>query len=211
MWYRHPERATFVQIGANDGITNDPLYGALGLERLESRWIGLQVEPAPMLFGNVTTLHRNASGWSFYNGAMANSTLCRNGVVTFLESTGFKGQLSTLNEKSEHRGVLTPKNRSCMASFDELLGRYASPAFIRSTYFQSVYHVDLLVIDVEGFDDKVIALIDWDTLSPHCIFFEIIHINATNVLSLLKRKGYAIHADAFDALACRVVSGATLK
>lgn len=212
MWYRRNERATFIQIGANDGVTNDPLYIALGLERLESKWIGLQVEPSPALFANVTNLHRNASGWSFYNGAMANATLCANGIVTFLESpqSGFgaewweQGQVNTLNAKTPHRSVLVPTNRSCLTSFDHLLERYASPELRHRTLYNSVFYVDILMIDVEGFDDKIIELINWDTLSPHCIHFEIFHINATFISSFLEKKGYSLLSDAMDTLACRV-------
>jgi hypothetical protein len=217
MWYRHNQRATFIQIGANDGVKFDPLYEAIGQKLLEARWIGLQVEPTPTLFANLTALHRNASGWSFYNGAMADSTLCINGTVTFMESpkSGVdqiwwkQGQVNTLLANTIHQKVLIPQDRPCLTSFESLLTGYASPEFLRHTLKNSKYTVDLLQIDVEGFDDKVIGLIDWNTLSPHCIHFESYHINATSVTSLLVGNGYTLRVNTMDTLACRVEPSAT--
>lgn len=82
------QRATFVQIGANDGITNDPLYEKLVTKPIKVKvppqqsgsspqkntdlrrhWIGLQVEPQKELFDKVKALGAPAD-WSYFNGVV---------------------------------------------------------------------------------------------------------------------------------------------
>jgi hypothetical protein len=106
---RH-ERVTLVQVGANDGVTNDPLYKELvtkadtfakssgGTVRTDWRpyFMALQIEPQPQLFQQLYTIN-SPSDWYYYNGVvvapptkdpMTNATVpqCLNGTIAFCET-----------------------------------------------------------------------------------------------------------------------------
>lgn len=55
-----------------------------------------------------------------------------------------------------------------------------------------IYVVDVLFIDAEGIDDKIIMSIDFDRYDIHQIYYENLHINCSVVSSFLKDKGYSI-------------------
>lgn len=77
-------RAAFIQIGANDGKMNDPLYKPM-LTR-HHRWNGLLVEPQPKLYNKLVALHEDKrERWGFYNG-LVSSQCGSNGTVAFCES-----------------------------------------------------------------------------------------------------------------------------
>eukprot|EP00756_Hemistasia_phaeocysticola_P053177 Hpha_TRINITY_DN28606_c0_g1::TRINITY_DN28606_c0_g1_i1::g.156462::m.156462 len=74
---------TFIQIGANDGIANDPLYPVM--RRNFSRWVGLQVEPGTFNYKRLLTLHgpQRKLGWAFAKVVVTDK--CQGPNVTFYE------------------------------------------------------------------------------------------------------------------------------
>jgi hypothetical protein len=80
------QRATFVQIGANDGKTLDRLYPQFQTTLQKQNWIGLQVEPQPQLYGALAVLHADAPDWSFYLGAVDKPEVSQQGRISFCET-----------------------------------------------------------------------------------------------------------------------------
>lgn len=215
-------KATFVQVGANDGKMFDPLYKSL--ERLEQKknWIGLQVEPQPQLYGALAVLHADAPEWAFYLGAVASPDYCINGRIKFCETkTPGEGDWTTqgqVNSVADACGAKTMhfQQRPCVTNFDELIYQHASPAYLRHVMQensnahepQRSYSVDLLQIDVEGRDYDVLQLIDWKQLRPACIHYEQMHLkeNQKPAKDLLRQMGYTILESTMDVLACQVQS-----
>lgn len=56
----------------------------------------------------------------------------------------------------------------------------------------NISFVDVLFIDAEGIDDKIIMSIDFDNYQIKEIYYENLHINSNIVASFLKEKGYSI-------------------
>jgi Methyltransferase FkbM domain len=107
---RH-ERVTLVQVGANDGVTNDPLYKELvtkantfattttssaAVTDWRPYFMALQIEPQPQLYQQLYTIN-SPSDWYYYNGVvvapptnhpMTNATVpqCLNGTIAFCET-----------------------------------------------------------------------------------------------------------------------------
>jgi hypothetical protein len=74
------KKVTFVQIGANDGKRNDPLFKTL--EKNKDTFIGVQVEPDEQNFYALRELHAGAEGWTQVRAVI--SPQCdANGTVTF--------------------------------------------------------------------------------------------------------------------------------
>src|SRR3989344_5088239 len=57
----------FVEIGAMDGVSFDPLYAVV----MKYRWRGLLVEPLPDLFARLKENYKDATGVLFENAAIA--------------------------------------------------------------------------------------------------------------------------------------------
>lgn len=214
---RNRTRATFVQIGANDGQMFDELYPHT--KRNKSRWIGLQVEPQPNLYSALAVLHADAPDWAFYHGALATQAVCQNGTVPFCETKTpgkgdwlTQGQLNSVDLIKCYLETMQMRLRPCVTSFDDLIGKHASPVFLQhalvdeSATSSKEYLVDFLMIDVEGKDYDVLQLIDWDIMYPQCIHYEYKHLkeNATKAKDLMHEKGYTVVETSMDVLACLV-------
>jgi hypothetical protein len=146
------ERATFVQIGANDGITNDPLYEALVVPNGTNAttdwrpyWMGLQVEPQPILFASLQYDIGSPDDWYYYNGAVvapplpsnnsndSSSLQCRNDTIRFCETQTpgrgnwlSQGQVNTIHDELDRCGRSFETHmhwvqRSCVSSWTDLI------------------------------------------------------------------------------------------
>lgn len=213
-------RATFVQIGANNGEMFDPLYPHT--RKNKTAWIGLQVEPQPELYSNLAVLHADAPDWAFYHGALAHSDVCTNGTLAFCETKTpgvgdwkTQGQLNRVGTAFCNNANMHVRWRPCITSFEELITQHASPVFLQYAADKTIqspttattqFNIDFLQIDVEGNDYGVLQLIDWTILRPHCIQYEHLHLRDKKPLAatLMRDNGYTLHQGAMDVLACRV-------
>jgi len=158
-------KKTFLQIGANDGQTNDPLYHLMSKEK--ENWIGLLVEPTPENYEKLLKLHYGIQDWSFYNGAIASADLCINNEITFYH--GFKaesphwiydGQVNNVNPKGPHNKKLKQSKIPCLSSILELIEKYGSREFRKHV---ALYGLDLLQTDIECMDVEVLKVFPWRT------------------------------------------------
>ena len=214
---RAGERATFVQIGANDGVFGDPLYE--NLKPVKADWIGLLVEPQPELHAQLSTLHSDAPDWTFYKGVFA-PTCLNNGTIPFCETStpgegGWQtqGQTNSLNlgacERSHRRGdnMYRVAHRPCVKSFQDLIEKNGSPALVqRAIDSRSLINIDLLQIDVEGQDFELLKAIDFDIMMPQCIHYESRHLwkQRAEAREFLYSKGYSVQPHGMNTLACRI-------
>ena len=213
-------KATFLQIGANDGQRNDQLYPEMKDEK--NHWIGLMVEPQPIRYSKLALLHADvANEWSFYQGVVVGSCT-EKGYVSFCETnTPGEGNYRTQRRIS---GVCDPEttvqvDRPCVKSFKDLLDR-GSPAFHqKTTQPNGMHYVDLLAIDAEGKDDEVIAMLDSNVIMATCLIFEHKHIkrkdeaDGTDHFKQTRRKleemGFNSYSKSSEvSLVCRVAEGA---
>jgi hypothetical protein len=214
------QRASFLQIGANNGEMFDPLYPSFKTTDKKSKWLGLQVEPQPDLFGSLSILHADAPDWAFYNGAVASPQYCINGTVRFCETKTpgigdwqTQGQINQISNHCDPAIGMHSKTRACVTSFDQLIFRHASPVYLDHIMSASsnlspsrTYNIDHLQIDVEGKDYDILQLIDWNQLYPVCINYENRHLkdNVQPAKDLLLKMGYTLKEDVMDTLACQV-------
>jgi FkbM family methyltransferase len=189
-----PSDLTFLQIGANDGITGDPIHTFV--TRYGFR--GVCVEPQPDAFARLQATYRDQPGVACVHAAIAandgEATLYRfrpgpgvpewaDGLATFsrdLLVTNFQG----LQGEIEAVTVPTRTIASLLAS-------------------QHVETLDLVQIDTEGFDFAIIQL-----LLPH-IRPTVIHFEAGILMpserhacyTYLARHGYTVTPNGLDAMA----------
>lgn len=149
------KKGTFLDIGANDGLT---LSNTRRLAELN--WKGVFVEPSPTAFKKLRENYENMSGFYFYNFALGTS----NGKVKFWDSgphlnNGDHGLLSTLNPSEKERW----KNQQ----YTEIeVQCYRWKTFLNRL---SIREFDFISCDAEGEDFEILRQIDLRQTSCVCV------------------------------------------
>lgn len=206
---KNPE-FTFVQIGANDGYHNDPLYRFVK----SYRWGGILVEPQVHVFERLKKNYQGHSYLKFENAAIAPEK----GQIPFYMlavsdarwATGMssfdKGHIEEHIDKgyvakwAKREGVELPEDRNefikCVdvetMNFDDLIKKHG------------VNHVDGVILDCEGFDSMVLSTIDIKKYNPSLILFEHLHFTEEDYNALtneLDELGYQLLKDDMDTVA----------
>lgn len=199
---RHGRSASFVQVGANDGIRFDPLN-----EFIRSTYFdlsGLVVEPVPRYFRSLQETYSASPKIVPVNVAIHNTV---RQTSLFVVDERSESQLPewALGIASFSRSHLVrpelPEDCiqeitvQCM-SITELCRRY------------ELTKLDLLQIDAEGYDSEIIRSIDFSKLRPNLIHFEhglrdgvMSDRDFKEIVSLLNRHDYQVLVEQYDALA----------
>lgn len=193
----------FVQIGSNDAGYGDPLR----VHVLLHGWRGLMVEPVPYIYQRLVQRYASIKGLRFANVAIAE----RSGSQTFFHLRAsseaslppWYDQLGSFDRAHlmKHQRYLpdlpdriVESTVECMR-FDDLCAGHGIDGF------------DLLHIDTEGYDWKVLQTVDLARYRPTIVLFEHRHLAPTDLaaaLAHLHQAGYRTHNDMYDSLAVRV-------
>jgi FkbM family methyltransferase len=179
------KRIAVVQVGANDGVTNDPLHRFL----MRDGWQGVLLEPQREVFEKaLVPAYRNHPRIKLENAAIAAETGTKALYKIAFSTARWATGLATFEKKSivnlirsgyvdqraKEEGVVPPASAEAYISteeintitFGQLLAKYG------------LTEVDVLAIDTEGFDFEIIKLFDLNALKPDMILFENIHLPA---------------------------------
>ena len=155
----------FVQIGANDGVHCDPIRKYV----IKSHWRGLLVEPVPHLFRKLVENYRDETQLIFENVAVAP----HDGVLPIYTVDGSAPDFYMYGMTSFDKNHLL-NNLPKGVPIKELEVPTLSMATLLSKH--SIAKIDLLQVDVEGYDYEIIKLVDFDKVKPKIINFEHKHI-----------------------------------
>jgi FkbM family methyltransferase len=164
-------RAVVLQIGANDGVAGDPL------ERLfrKTAWTGVLVEPIPHLADALAAHYAGRQGVVVERAAVAET----DGKTRIFRLTHEPGvtpswfqQLASLD-----RSVLA-KHRTLIPDVESRIVEDVVPSVTVSTLLSRhrLKRVDLLVIDAEGHDFRILDQFDLSSLRPLVVMFEHQHL-----------------------------------
>jgi FkbM family methyltransferase len=187
--FEHGEVCTFIQVGAYDGISTDPLRRYI--ERC--RWRGVMVEPQPGPAAQLRELYKDNAKIVVLEAAVESKRMTRT--------------LYTVDPGS------LPKWTGGMASFDRghILRHDCLIAgvekFIREVRVDCIpfaeiigfqlggSQLDLLQIDAEGADGRILSWFPFDQLKPSIVHWEIKNMTKLEqeaALDLLCSHGYLI-------------------
>jgi FkbM family methyltransferase len=162
----------FVNIGANDGLSGDPLREFI----VRCGWHGLLVEPVPHVFERLARAYRGRTGVTCVNAAISETTgerpfwyLRRNDVLPpgYDQVGSFDKDQVMVHDKGEFPGLepyLESRSVTCLTLRD-LLARHGAP------------NVDVYLIDAEGYDARIVSQIGLDTHRPLVIIYEHQHLS----------------------------------
>jgi FkbM family methyltransferase len=194
-------RETFVvQIGSNDGKTNDPLYE---LFAKYPAWSALLVEPIPYISERLRGNYPDANRF-----AIANVAINGGEDLPFYHVDP--------QAKKEHPDL--PAWFDQLASFDRnhltnhldgILEPYVRTLEVKGTTLpnllqdNAVEKIDLIHIDTEGYDWKVLQQLDLSRYTPDFILFERHHLSPEAISEALAflSPAYEVFSTDIDALA----------
>ena len=190
----------FVQIGACDGRMDDPLYGWITAYGFR----GLLVEPQPRLYESLLDTYRNADGLEFRQVAIGEQE-GRKTLYTIEPGPGVPRWAGML--ASFERDVLL-SHRKFLPEVEQLLREEEVQTVTLDDLLAeaATEHVDLLQIDVEGYDAELIRLLDLETFQPSIIRFEHVHLSRRDHEASVRKlidHGYLVGLEEHDTLAYR--------
>jgi FkbM family methyltransferase len=205
--YRHLEvhkTLAFLQIGANDGVMNDPIY-QFNMDN-KSVVSGFVLEPLPDIYEKLVENYQSCPSIKPFNLAIHTT-----------ESE------MVLHRVKPERATEVPAFATGIASFDEIHWKkttlvpsadYMEQVKVKCVSFDgfinsnAIAKLDLLLLDTEGYDYQILMSIDFTNFKPRMIRFEhgvrnqvMSPENFLLVCSYLNSFGYQIIAESYDATA----------
>lgn len=160
----------FVQIGANDGLTDDPIRQYV----TRYHWRGLLVEPQPQVFQKLLENYRDEKQLAFENAAVAGEDgTARLFVADHAHGAANLTVFASLKKEALVRGLGSPRAAGVRARVKEV----EVPALSVRTLLarHRVTAVDLLQTDVQGYDREVVEQFLAAGVRPTVIHFEHCH------------------------------------
>jgi len=200
----------FVQIGAFDGISNDPIYPFVQ----QYGWRGVLLEPQQDAFATLKANYANQPQLTLINAALAD----RDGVHDFYRVRddvaglpSWSRQIGSFNLdhllKHAH-GIPEYGITETIPNIAELIRTEPVRCITFNTLLDEVgvEHVDLLQIDAEGYDADIVRMIPFRRVKPHIIRYEHMHLSRAQQAACIRhlaRQGYALGLDYADTIAYR--------
>lgn len=175
------ENCFFIQIGANDGISVDPINKII----LKNNWSGILVEPGFESFNELVKNYQGLKNLFFEMSAISD----KDGEVTLY--CGSTTPHFTLDfEKAKWMFDVEPKARKVPS---------LTPKSLIEKY--SVQKIDVLQIDAEGHDFIILENFPFESFLPKIIRFEFVNLHniLSQSISFLENKGYKCYFSEDDA------------
>jgi FkbM family methyltransferase len=177
-----------LQVGACDGVMGDPIQKWIK----QYNWHGILVEPQKKEFERLTINYRDSDRLRFENVAIA-------------ETGGLRPLYKVKDEKIEadwQRGLASLVARPAVAKQDMITTEMV-PCITFNTLLNQhhVERIDLLQIDVEGYDYELLKLFDFGRMRPRLIRYEHRHLRPSDKSFCrmhLQREGYEILEMEYD-------------
>lgn len=146
------DNMTFIEVGANDGKTNDPLAKYI----VSNKWTGVLIEPVEKCFKSLCQIYKDIAGIS-----------CEN-IAIFPGTDTVKMYIP----KNTAASSINPKHPAFGGPAQETIVQSRTLDFIVNKY--GMTELDLLYIDAEGYDFVVMQTLT--SLRPHIIHYEHRHL-----------------------------------
>ena len=164
--------ALFLQIGANDGFTGDPLNHLI--MRPDTRWRGVLVEPVAHLFGQLSERYGNNRTLHLERAAIGET----DGTTVIHRLQTGPGDSLWLEQIPSLDPGLLQRNAGQFGQAERGTVEEAVPCLSVATLLarHSIARLDLLVIDTEGWDWRILRQFDLAWLQPKLLLYEHQHL-----------------------------------
>lgn len=184
--YARSRQFTFVVVGAFDGLANDPIGRFVRSHECQ----GILLEPQPLVYAQLRDNFRDFPQFTLLNAAIDERSASRElyyvpgGNATLPDWTRQIASFQ-LDHLLKHEAS-APGLSACVRtqrietiSFNDLLDRFGLRA------------IDVLQIDAEGMDARLLQWFPFDRLRPAVLHYEIIHLSrAEHVATRTRLRGF---------------------
>lgn len=192
--------AYIVQIGSNDGKTGDPFHQLLNQN---GAWSALFVEPVPYLFERLKTNYPDHSRFRFANVAINEG----DSLDFYWVDSEVKNIFDDLPFWYDQLGSFDRQH--IVNELGERMEPYILSQTLEGTTLpgllkkNDIKNIDILHIDTEGYDWKILSQLDINAFTPTFILYESNHLSKkelTDSYEFLDKK-YALFTVGIDTLA----------
>ncbi|WP_439576674.1 FkbM family methyltransferase [Elioraea sp.] len=193
-------RPFFLGIGANDGVTHDPLYPFIRA----FNWPGVMVEPIPEAFAALTRNYETLPHVTLVNAAVGPS----DGMGTIYSVAASDKEVERISLHSSFDRAVLLKARSWYPDIEQRIVARDVPvlSFVSVLAHARRQTVDVLKIDTEGYDLEILRMVDLATLAPSIVMAEHANLSRADKVAmaeLLLGHGYRVAMTSLDMLAYR--------
>jgi FkbM family methyltransferase len=191
-------KLVFLEIGANDGVTNDPIYPLVK----RFGWTGIVVEPLP---GPYEELRKNYA--RFPQVHLANVAIGDfDGEKTLYKLREYEGQYAQASQLSSFDRQIVANRTEFVRNAPNEIEEMSVPCLTIESLLQKfpVGAIDILIIDAEGYDAKILRMIDFSRMHPAIIQYEHASMDKherEDIAKLLTGKEYRLFSDNLDTVA----------
>lgn len=202
--FKDKEEIFFIQVGSNDGFSGDPINDLIIRNKT---WSGIFIEPVNFLFKRLVQNYQDTERFVFENVAIgAEKEVKKFYYVEEEANLKLQGKLGPLYDQ--------------LGSFDKqhilkhivhvdiepyiIEEEIQCVPLIEILQKHNVKKIDLLHIDTEGYDYKILEQIDFTQYKPTVILFEHAHlskIEKKKAKSSLRSEGYKLTVREMDTTA----------
>lgn len=194
--YDSSENFCFVQIGANDGVKFDDLYSFVTTRKC----MGIVVEPLKVYFDMLVKNYSEYPDIVPINCAVHQTQ--KKAILHYVDPA----KLDSLPEWAQGIGSLDPNHHMKSGTPpDSIVSEEVECVHLMDLIREQKFEqVNLLQIDVEGYDGEVIKMIDFNVVKPKIIKYE--HQNLKKeerkqIVKMLKSHGYTVFRQGGDTVA----------
>lgn len=186
---RETEPFFVIQVGANDGVRNDPIHKWVK----KYKWHGILIEPQKQLFEELKSNYAHES----------ENLIFENLAIADREKTGKLYKVKDDQISMEwQRGIASLLPKAFLGEKDSVdVEMVKCITFDMLLNRNDVKKIDFLQIDVEGYDYEIIKQVNFDKIKPRLIRYEHMHLKLADKKAckkLLKKMGYRILEMEFD-------------
>jgi len=192
--------ALVVQIGANDGVSIDPIRDFI----LRYRWHGILVEPLPDIFAKLKQNYSGSPQLILENCAIGEARE----LTLYRVRPDIADTAPWLHELASFDREVVLRHRDVFPRIAEFLVEERVPSISFSALMSrhGVDRIDVLVIDTEGYDLEILKQVDFPRLRPRVLLYEHKHLSAVQqneAKALLAGNGYVTLHEEYDTLGLR--------
>lgn len=210
---RRSRQVRCLEIGANDGKTNDPIYPWI----TRHGWRAVLLEPqADICTGELAATYANHPNVSLENAALAST----DGTAPFYRisfsqarwATGLAGfdrqslqrhiDSGYVAKQAETERIQPPSDR------DQWIETVQVPtiSMLRLLQKHQIANLEVMAIDTEGFDFEILKLVPFDLITPEVVLFESKNLSDRDYAAaqkMLRDRGYRLYWEKGDTLAVK--------
>jgi FkbM family methyltransferase len=161
--------ATFVQVGSNDGVTNDPIHRFVRWRR----WAGVCVEPSPLPYARLARTYRLNRRVQTVNAAVA----AEPGEAEFFYVPPVPGDPWYIDQIGSFSREHVVKHAEWVPGIESRVRVARVPVVTVGQVLDRIgQRVDLIHLDVEGYERTLLALLPYERIGA--VLFEYHHLPA---------------------------------